>query len=376
VEVTRKGPGRYRVGGAGLDGFQEPEQVLDCGNSGTTARLLLGLLAGQPFWSVLSGDESLSRRPMERVTGPLRQMGARVVGRQDGSRLPLAIRGHRPLRGGHYELSVASAQVKSALLLAGLHADGPVTVEEPGGSRDHTERILARFGARIERDGSRVTISPGAELMGQPVQVPGDFSSAAFFLALACLVPDSQLMIRGVGVNPTRTGLLDVLQEMGASVRLNEQAEEGEPMATLRASTSRLRGASVGGRLIPWLIDELPVLAVAAALAEGTSEVRDAQELRVKESDRISTLASELSKLGVRIEEREDGFLIRGGFPLAGARVESHGDHRIAMALIVAGLLATGQTVVEDTACIATSFPGFISTLQALTGEACVAAEQ
>jgi 3-phosphoshikimate 1-carboxyvinyltransferase len=376
VEVTRKGPGQYRIGGAGLDGLQEPDRVLECGNSGTSARLLLGCLAGQPFWSILTGDDSLRRRPMERVTLPLREMGATVVGRQDGSRLPLAIRGRRPLRGGHHRLAMASAQVKSALLLAGLAADGPVTVEEPHPSRDHTERMLSRFGARLDCDGSRVTVSPGNRLTGQPVQVPGDFSSAAFFLLLGCLLPESELTIRGVGINPTRTGLLDVLREMGASVRLTAEADDGEPTATLHASTSRLTGTRVGGALIPRLIDELPILAVAATLAEGVTEVRDARELRVKESDRIVTLASELSRLGVRLEEREDGFRIRGGTRLRGARVRSHGDHRIAMALIVAGLMADGPTVVEDTACIATSFPEFVPTLQGLTDNQCVTVEE
>lgn len=376
VEVTRKGPGEYRIQGVGSRMLQEPDHILECGNSGTLARLLLGVLAGQPFWSILTGDDSLRRRPMERVALPLRQMGAVVVGRQDGARLPLAIRGCRPLRGGDYRLPVASAQVKSALLLAGLHADGQVTVEEPQASRDHTERMLSRFGARVDRDGSRVTISPGAELKGQPVQVPGDFSSAAFFLPLGCLLPDSDLTIRGVGINPTRTGFLDVLQEMGADVRVTGKADEGEPTATLRASTSRLTGVQVGGALIPRLIDELPTLAVAAAMAQGVTEVRDARELRVKESDRIFTLAAELATLGVRIEERADGFVIRGGSSLTGARVRSHGDHRVAMALIVAGLLATGQTVVEDTACIATSFPEFIPILQALMGDECVTVEE
>ncbi len=375
VEVTRKEPGQYRIDGVGPEGLEEPDRVLDCGNSGTSARLLLGLLAAQPFWSILTGDDSLRRRPMERVTLPLRQMGATVVGRHEASHLPLAIHGRRPLRGGHYRLAVASAQVKSALLLAGLYADDPVTVEEPEASRDHTERILSRFGARINRDGRRVTITPGGQLRGQSVQVPGDFSSAAFFLLLGCVGHESRLTIRGVGVNPTRTGLLDVLTEMGADVRLTESVNGGEPTATLTATTSRLRGTRVGGALIPRLIDEFPVLAVAAAVAEGVTEVTDARELRVKESDRIFTLASELPKLGVRIEEREDGFLIRGGNPLMGARVNTHGDHRMAMALIVAGTLATGQTVVEDTGCIATSFPGFISTLQALTGEECVRVE-
>lgn len=376
VEVTRKGPGEYRIQGVGSRGLQEPDRILECGNSGTSARLLLGVLAGQPFWSVLTGDDSLRRRPMERVTLPLRQMGATVVGRQDGARLPLAIHGRRPLRGGQHQLPVASAQVKSALLLAGLHADGQVTVAEPETSRDHTERMLSRFGARVDREGYRVTISPGTELKGQPVQVPGDFSSAAFFLPLGCLLPDSDLTIRRVGVNPTRTGFLDVLREMGADVRVNDPADEGEPTATLRASASRLIGVRVGGALIPRLIDELPALAVAAALAQGVTEVRDARELRIKESDRIFTLATELAKLGVRIEEREDGFLIRGGSSLTGARVRSHGDHRVAMALIVAGLLASGQTVVEDTACIATSFPEFIPTLQALMGDECVTVEE
>jgi 3-phosphoshikimate 1-carboxyvinyltransferase len=372
VEVTRKGPGQYRIGGVGLEGFQEPDHILECGNSGTSARLLLGCLAGQPFWSLLSGDDSLRRRPMERVTRPLRAMGATVVGRQDGSRLPLAIHGNRRLRGGVHQLPVASAQVKSALLLAGLAADGSVTVEEPQASRDHTERLLARFGAQVERAGGRVTITPGNELVGQSVQVPGDFSSAAFFLLLGCVVPGSRLTIRGVGVNPTRTGLLEALQAMGAAVRLTEPADQGEPTATLETTTSQLTGIRVGGALIPRLIDELPVLAVAGALADGVSEVRDARELRVKESDRISALTGELSKLGVRIEELEDGFRIRGGARLSGSRVRSHGDHRIAMALIVAGLLAEGQTVVEDTACIATSFPEFATTLRAIAGEQCV----
>jgi len=375
VAVTRKESGEYRIDGVGLDGFQEPDRVLDCGNSGTSARLLLGLLAGQPFSSILTGDDSLRRRPMGRVTNPLRQMGATVVGRDAGSRLPLAIRGTRPLRGGHYRLAVASAQAESALLLAGLAADSPVIVEQPHASRDHTERLLARFGARIDRDGCRVTIAPGGALRGQPVRVPGDFSSAAFILLLGCLVPDSRVTLVNVGVNPTRTGLLDVLEEMGARVQVAEQAHGAEPTATLTASTSRLRGVKVGGALIPRLIDELPVLAVAAAVADGVTEVVDARELRVKESDRIFTLASELTKLGVRVEEREDGFLIRGGNQLTGARVSSHGDHRMAMALIVAGLLATGRTVVEDAACIATSFPEFIPTLQALTGEGCVMVE-
>lgn len=375
VDVTRKEAGEYRIHGVGLEGFQEPEQILDCGNSGTLARLLLGLLASQPFASVLTGDASLRRRPMGRVTRPLSEMGATVVGRDNGARLPLAIRGTRPLRGGHHRLAVASAQVKSALLLAGLAAESPVTVEEPHASRDHTERLLTRFGARIDRVGQRVTIAPASALRAQPVRVPGDFSSAAFFLLLGYLVPDSRLRLVNVGVNPTRTGLLDVLGEMGARVQISDRADDAEPLATLTASTSRLSGTTVGGALIPRLIDELPILAVAAAMAEGVTEVRDARELRVKESDRIFTVAAELAKLGVRIEEHEDGFRVQGGGRLVGARVSSHGDHRMAMALIVAGLLASGQTVVEDTACIATSFPEFIPMLQALTGEASVKVE-
>jgi 3-phosphoshikimate 1-carboxyvinyltransferase len=375
VEVTRKEPGQYRIEGAGLEGLQEPDTVLDCGNSGTAARLLLGVLAGQPFWAMLTGDRSLRRRPMSRVTHPLREMGATVVGRQDASRLPLAIHGARPLRGGHHRLPMASAQVKSALLLAGLAADSPVTVEEPGPSRDHTERMLARFGARIERDGSRITLRPGGKLGARTVRVPGDFSSAAFFLVAAAIVPESQLTLTGVGVNPTRTGLLDVLEEMGARVRLTRRSEDGEPTATLEARTSRLRGARIGGALVPRLIDEVPILAVAAAVADGVTEVGDARELRVKESDRILTLAAELSKMGVRVQEREDGFRIEGGAPLTGARVTSHGDHRVAMALIVAGLVADGQTVVEDTACIATSFPEFVPALQQVAGHARVTVE-
>lgn len=375
VEVTRKGPGEYRIGGAGLAGLQEPDNVLDCGNSGTSARLLLGVLAGQPFWSVLTGDDSLRRRPMGRVAEPLRQMGATVAGRSEGSRLPLAIRGARPLKGLRYRSPVPSAQVKSAILLAGLFAHGEVSVEEAAPSRDHTERMLRGFGCRVGVDGRSVTLTPGGELRGHSIQVPGDISSAAFFLVAGAIVPGSSLTISGVGVNPTRTGLLDALWEMGAEVWVTEQREGEEPSATLTAQTSRLRGTRVGGALIPRLIDELPVLAVAAAAAEGVTEVSDAAELRVKESDRIATLAAELTKLGARVEERPDGFRIQGGTPLRGAVVRSWGDHRMAMALIVAGLVAEGQTVVEDTQCIATSYPEFLATLNGLCAEPCAIVE-
>lgn len=375
VEVTRKGPGEYRIGGAGLAGLQEPDNVLDCGDSGTSARLLLGVLAGQPFWSVLTGDDSLRRRPMGRVAEPLRQMGATVAGRSEGNRLPLAIRGARPLKGLRYRSPVPSAQVKSAILLAGLFAHGEVSVEEAAPSRDHTERMLRGFGCRVGVDGRSVTLTPGGELRGHSIQVPGDISSAAFFLVAGAIVPGSSLTISGVGVNPTRTGLLDALGEMGAEVGVTEQREGEEPSATLTAQTSRLRGARVGGALIPRLIDELPVLAVAAAAAEGVTEVSDAAELRVKESDRIATLAAELTKLGARVEERPDGFRIQGGTPLRGAVVRSWGDHRMAMALIVAGLVAQGQTVVEDTQCIATSYPEFLATLNGLCAEPCAIVE-
>ncbi len=375
VEVTRKGPGEYRVGGAGLAGLQEPDNVLDCGNSGTTARLLLGVLAGQPFWSVLTGDDSLRSRPMGRVTQPLGQMGATVVGRSEGSRLPLAIRGRRPLKGLRYRSPVPSAQVKSAILLAGLFADGEVSVEEPAPSRDHTERMLRGFGGRVAVDDLIVTLTPGGELQGHSIRVPGDISSAAFFLVAGAIVPGSALTVSGVGVNPTRTGLLDVLREMGAEGELTDRWDGEEPSATLAVRTSRLSGTRVGGPLIPRLIDELPILAVAGTAAHGVTEVSDAAELRVKESDRIRTLGAELGKLGARVEERPDGFLIRGGSPLRGGVVRSWGDHRMAMALIIAGLVAQGQTVVEDTECIATSYPEFLTTLNALAGELCAVAE-
>jgi 3-phosphoshikimate 1-carboxyvinyltransferase len=372
VLITRKGAGHYLIAGTGLGGFQEPEDVLDLGNSGTTARLALGLLAGQPFWSVLTGDESLRRRPMGRVAEPLRQMGARVVGRGEGERLPLAVRGARPLKAIRHRSPVASAQVKSALLLAGLYADAPVTVEEPGRSRDHTERMLRAFGADLAQDGHAVTIAPGRELHGRPVRVPGDFSSAAFFLVGGTIVPGSSLEITGVGVNPTRTAALEVLREMGCAVAQSGLEEGEEPAATLRVEYRSLRGAAVGGSSIPSLIDEIPVLAVAAACAEGATEIRDAAELRVKESDRIRAVVTELGKLGARVEERADGFRIQGGAPLKGAVVRSWGDHRMAMALIIAGLVAEGETVVEDTACITTSYPEFLPALERLVGESCL----
>jgi 3-phosphoshikimate 1-carboxyvinyltransferase len=375
--VTRKAAGHYLVDGVGRDGLHEADDVIDCGNSGTTARLLLGVLAGQPFWTMLTGDASLRRRPMGRVAEPLALMGATVGGRDGGRRLPVAVRGARPLRRLAYRTPVASAQVKSAILLAGLWADGPVTVEEPAPSRDHTERMLEGFGARVRAEGLRVTLAPGGELSGQAVAVPGDVSSAAFFLAAALVAPEARIVLPHVGVNPTRTGLLDVLGHMGARVEVaaRESREGGEAVADLTVSGGAVRGAEVGGALIPRLIDEVPALAVIACIASGTTVIRDAAELRVKESDRIRTIAAELGRMGGRVTERPDGLSIEGGRALTGAVVSSGGDHRMAMALVVAGLGARGETVVEDTECIATSFPGFVEAVNRLAGEAAVVAE-
>jgi 3-phosphoshikimate 1-carboxyvinyltransferase len=374
ADVTRKGPGHYRIEGGGQRGLREPDDVIDCGNSGTTARLLAGVLAGQPFWTVLTGDASLRRRPMARVTEPLRRMGATVVGRAEGTRLPLAFRGATPLRGGTFTTPVASAQVKSAILLAGLAADGPVTVREPSRSRDHSERMLTRFGARLLVEEGSVTLTPG-ELRGTTVHVPGDISSAAFLLVAGMLVAGSRITIGHAGVNPTRTGVLDALAAMGARIERTESVDAGEPTAALSVGSTPLRGTTVGGPMIPRLIDEVPVLAVAAALAEGVTEIRDAAELRVKESDRAAAVARELSRMGARVEERPDGLAITGVRALEGARVSSGGDHRMAMALAVAGLVARGETLIDDTACVATSYPRFVETVNALAGVDAIAVE-
>jgi len=303
---------------------------------------------------------------MDRIIRPLTQMGAEIWGRAHDTLPPLAVRGGS-LRGVTYRSPVPSAQVKSAILLAGLFAEGPTTVIEPAASRDHTERMLTAYGQRVEPREREVTLIPAGTLHATPISVPGDFSSAAFFLVAGLILPDSDFTIEGVGVNPTRTGLLDVLQAMGGEVQVFPVDEKtGEPRAHLRVRASRLKGISIGGDLIPRLIDEIPVLAVAAACAEGKTVIRDAAELRVKESDRIRTIAGELSRMGVRTEELPDGLIIHGGRDLQGARCEGHGDHRVAMALIVAGLQADGETTVLDTACIRTSFPGFVETVERL----------
>jgi len=375
AEVTRKGPGHYRIAGGGLRGLSEPADVIDCGNSGTSVRLLAGVLAAQPFCTILTGDASLRRRPMGRIAEPLRAMGATITGRADGTRLPLAIRGVAPTKAIQYATPVASAQVKSAILLAGLAADGPVTVTEPAPSRDHSERMLRRFGARLVSDDCVVTLTPGP-LRATTVVVPGDISSAAFLLVAGAVVADARVTLHRVGVNPTRTGVLDVLEAMGARIETAQAADEGEPTASLTVTSSALRAATIGGALlIPRLIDEVPVLAVAAAVASGVTVVRDARELRVKESDRIATLARELGRMGAAVEERPDGMAITGGRRLHGAAVSSGGDHRVAMALTVAGLVAEGETVVDDVACVATSFPTFADLINTLAGAPAITVE-
>lgn len=362
VTVEERGSGILTVEGKGLDGLKEPAGVLDLGNSGTGMRLLAGLLAGQDFFSVLSGDQYLVKRPMGRITDPLRRMGAVIDGRSGGALAPLAIRGAgRAARAIEYASPIASAQVKSAVLLCGLHAEGVTAVTEPSKSRDHTERLLRFFGVEVKEDGFRVSLA-GRQRLRAPGElvIPADISSAAFFLVAAAIVPGSDLLIRNVGVNPTRTGIIDVLAAMGADITLERRREQaGEPVADIRVRHRRLRAVQIGGEMIPRAIDEIPVIAVAAAFAEGTTVVRDASELRVKESDRIASVAAELRKMGAEVRECADGMEVTGRERLIGAVCESHGDHRIAMSMAVAGLAASGETTVRDAQWIETSFPGF-----------------
>jgi len=367
ISVEGIGSSRLLVHGKGLDGLSESAGVLDLGNSGTGMRLLAGLLAGQNFFSVLTGDQYLTKRPMARIVDPLRRMGAVIDGRADGKLAPLAIRGARGrIKALDYTSPVASAQVKSAILLCGLYADGDTSVSEPSKSRDHTERMLRSFGVDVREEGLRVTLRGRQRLttMGT-LDIPADISSAAFFLVAASIVPGSELVVRNVGVNVTRTGIIDILLAMGADLSLENRREQaGEPVADIRIRYRQLHAVEISGDLVPRAIDEIPVLAVAASCAVGTTIIRDAAELRVKESDRIATMALELKKLGVAITERPDGMEIRGNDALIGALCESHGDHRVAMSLAVAGLAARGETVVRDTEWIETSFPGFGQLLQ------------
>ncbi|MDI6631471.1 MAG: 3-phosphoshikimate 1-carboxyvinyltransferase [Bacillota bacterium] len=369
VEITGPEAGRVVIRGCGLYGLSEPEDVLDAKNSGTTMRLLLGILAGQPFFSVLTGDSSLRRRPMGRVVRPLREMGARISGRGGGELAPLAVTGGelKPLA---FTSPVASAQVKSAVLLAGLYAQGTTSVTEPALSRDHTERMLEYFGARVTRDGLTVAVDGNPVLKGAAIRVPGDISSAAFLMVAACIVPEAALTIKGVGLNPTRTGIIEVLREMGARMEITPAGEAGgEPYGDITVYSSELRGVEIGGALIPRLIDEIPVITVAAACACGKTVIRNAAELKVKESDRLKTMAAGLSCLGVPVEELPDGLIIYGGKRLSGAVVESYGDHRVAMALAVAGLTADGETVIKEADVVNVSFPDFVETLQRLSVE-------
>jgi len=356
--------GALTVAGRGLGGLSAPGAPLNCVHAGTAMRLLAGVLAGQPFASVLDGSDQLRRRPMRRVTDPLRAMGAQIED-ADG-RAPLRFAPAR-LRGITYTMPVASAQVKSCLLLAGLFADGPVTVIEPGPARDHTERMLRAMGASLNVDENRVTIRPGGALRPLDMTIPADISSAAFVLVAALLSAGGPVTIGGVGVNPTRTGVLDILAAMGAPVDVIHPREEGgEPVADLAVNRAALRGADVGGAVIVRAIDEFPALMVAATQAEGETIVRDAAEMRVKETDRLAVMTAELRKLGAAIEERPDGFRVIGPQALRGAVVDGHDDHRVAMALAVAGLVAQGETLVTDARCVNDSFPGFVETMQAL----------
>jgi 3-phosphoshikimate 1-carboxyvinyltransferase len=357
VEVERRAPGGVLIHGAGMRGLRAPDGVLDMGNAGTAMRLFMGLLSAQPFDSEMVGDASLMRRPMERAARPLREMGA-VIETRDG-RPPVTIRGGRRLHGVRYEMPVASAQVKSAALLAGLYADGETTVVEPAVTRDHTERMLQGFGVEVSARGGTARLRPPSRLEATRIAVPGDFSSAAFFIVAACIGAREPFVIEGVGVNPTRTGLLEMLALMGADLRLiNHRTAGAEPVADIEVRPAQLRGIRVPERLVPLAIDEFPAFFIAAACAEGETLVTGAEELRVKESDRIAVMAHGLDAIGVQNEVLTDGLRVVGG-PIGGGGIDSHGDHRIAMAFAIASLRAAAPILIRDVENVATSFPGF-----------------
>ncbi len=362
---TAMDDGALTVDGVGLHGAAEPADVLDCANSGTTMRLACGLLAGRPLHAVLSGDASLRARPMRRITRPLRAMGARVDGRADGALAPLALAPSR-LRGADLTVPVASAQVTSALALAALRADGPSTIRQPAPSRDHTERMLRAQGARVQTDGAVLRCEPAEALDPVDLDVPGDLSSAAFWIAAAALHPDAEVTIRGVGLNPLRTGLLDALRAMQADLEVEVEREEPEPVGAVTVRSSRLRGLHAGGALIPRLIDEAPLLALLAAAAQGESRIADAAELRVKESDRLRATERLLGALGLEVEAAPDGFTVAGGGRAAGARVDAGGDHRMAMLAAAAALSADGPVTIHGADAAAVSYPAFWDDLERL----------
>ncbi|MGM0899896.1 MAG: 3-phosphoshikimate 1-carboxyvinyltransferase [Bacillota bacterium] len=366
VTVHRDGSD-VTVEGKGLSGLQEPETVLDVGNSGTTIRLLMGILSGRPFHSVLVGDESIGKRPMTRVTRPLAQMGAKITGRRNGEYTPLSLSGGA-LEGIEYKLPVASAQVKSAILLAGLQASGETTVIEPEKTRDHTEHMIRLFGGEVTSNGNVVTVKGGQQLTATHVNVPGDISSAAFFLVAGAIVPNSSIELTNVGLNPTRTGILEVLKAMGADMTIEEyESKSGEPAGNITIRTSSLTGTILSGDLIPRLIDEIPIIALLASQAEGKTVIKDAAELKVKETNRIDTVVNELRKLGANIVATEDGMIIHGrSGMLKGETVSSHGDHRIGMMLAVAALISNGEVYLEQSEAVAVSYPQFFTDLHSL----------
>ena len=364
IEIDRN-KDEILVHGRGLHGLTAPTEILDVGNSGTTTRLISGILAGQTFTSELDGDDSIRTRPMKRIMTPLTSMGADITSRLDNGCAPLIIHG-RPLHSAHYDSPVASAQVKSCVLLAGMYADGITSVTEPFLSRNHTEIMLNYFGAEITSEETTASIRPEPVLEGRDIQVPGDISSAAYFIAAGLLTPGSEILLKNVGINPTRAGILKVCMDMGADITLLNESTEGEPTADLLIRTSSLKGTTIEGSIIPTLIDEIPMIAVMAAFAEGTTIIRDAQELKVKESDRIAVMVDNLRRMGADIEGTDDGMIIHGGRPLHGAVIDSHLDHRIAMSFAVAGTICDGTVEILNGECVNISYPEFYHDLYSL----------
>lgn len=357
---------RVLVHGNGLHGLKAPSSVLDAGNSGTTTRLISGILAAQPFDVTLTGDASIQKRPMKRIMEPLSLMGANIESERGDNCAPLHIHGTQ-LKGIHYQSKIASAQVKSAILLAGLYADGKTSVTEPFVSRNHSELMLSFFGADVTSVDTTATIAPNPKLIGQKITVPGDISSAAYFIAAGLIVPDSEILIKNVGINPTRDGIIKVAKDMGADITLlDENNDCGEPVADLLVKTSSLKGTTVSGAIIPTLIDELPIIAIMAAVADGTTIIKDAAELKVKESNRIDVMVSNLKAMGADIEATDDGMIIHGGKPLHGAVIDSHLDHRIAMSFAIASMVADGETQIKDADCVKISYPQFYEDLASL----------